>query len=232
MGITEIIWDDALLISNLKEHTEPDLDFGSDDDLHDGASADRKDEDVDTVAHMDRSEQVHWRLPIEPSWYYYRILLQHQENVISTGTDIEALSLNLRILEEPCDGYNDLATIIQQPGFTRLQLDLLVGGQEHLGWSSFRSGLIRRALSAANDLEDARFRKDVVQDPDSSSQQHAGGSMEHFIPLLSIFPTHKWPRLRNFHFSGFFVQQTDVVSLLASLYPSPSDRSNLASSYS
>ncbi|KAI0809578.1 hypothetical protein GGR55DRAFT_689337 [Xylaria sp. FL0064] len=281
MGITEIIWDDALLTPNPKEHTEPDLDFSSDDDLHDRASPEsvpHAGADIEALRHglccfpslqritimpaahgrlytplyetpMIRALSLGFNYPLprgwpcvrewesppracpwddqvlKNRWRGYRLvtreLVRQKKQIPELLVHSHYLNtgLNIRIFEEPCDDYNNLATIIQQPGFTRLQLDLLVGGQEHLGWSSFRSGLMRRALSAANDLEDARFRTDVVQDPDASSQQHAGGSMEHFIPLLNIFPTDKWPRLRHFQLSGFLVQQTDVVSLLASLPP-------------
>ncbi|KAH7113176.1 hypothetical protein B0J13DRAFT_533942 [Dactylonectria estremocensis] len=45
----------------------------------------------------------------------------------------------------------------------------------------------------------------------------SGGSIEHFIPLRTIFPIDKWPRLQHLGLSGFLVMQSDVMSLLSEL---------------
>lgn len=44
--------------------------------------------------------------------------------------------------------------------------------------------------------------------------------MSHFIPLQSIFPVERWPKLQHFGLSNFLIMQSDVISLLAAL-PSP-----------
>ncbi|XXG98633.1 1-pyrroline-5-carboxylate dehydrogenase [Hypoxylon texense] len=122
------------------------------------------------------------------------------------------------IFDEPCEKYDNLVAILRRPDFKRLDLDLLVGWQEHEGWLSFRHGLIYRALGEIAALEHVSMRTNVIPDPDSqASQRGSGGSIQHHIPLLSIFPTDKWSQLRHFGLSGFLVQQADVLSLLASL---------------
>ncbi|TGJ86687.1 hypothetical protein E0Z10_g2121 [Xylaria hypoxylon] len=293
-GITEIVWDDALLTLNPDVDSDWDIESYDEEDtgLSDVGIKRRKGRNVNTPEHTMRSQQVSALLHY--SWMYYQVLLQRQEDVITSGADVGALryglhrfpalkritispaaygwlytplyetpmirafprgfnyhiprgwpcvedgdpppiarpweddvsgnkwrgfrlvtremvkqkrmisgllidahylntGLNCRIFDLPCDDYDNFSTIIQQPGFTRLQLELLVGGQEYEGWPSFRNGLLRQALCKAMDLEHMTFWTDIVSDPDASSQLGAGGSMAHHIPLRSIFPTDKWP---------------------------------------
>ncbi|KAI2469995.1 hypothetical protein F4781DRAFT_201683 [Annulohypoxylon bovei var. microspora] len=142
---------------------------------------------------------------------------KHQISELLVDSHYLNTGLSCRIFDEPCDEYNDFVALLRTPGFRRLDLDLLVGGQEHRGWASFRNGHLRHALGEA-DLEHISLRTGVVPNPDANALvRGSGGSMEHHIPLRSIFPTEKWPRLRHFGLSGFLVQQADVLSLLATL---------------
>ncbi|KAI0531907.1 hypothetical protein GGR58DRAFT_507965 [Xylaria digitata] len=248
-GITEIIWDEALLSQ---------YDFDGDDDEHfrwrsgpawvprwfrddceEGLRVymSGRSYEIETPERAARVQQARAHLPIEESWLHYHRLEEQEEDVIARGLDVwlEQVSivkkshhhargtravvidahtpytgLNCCIFDEPCEEYNNLVAIIQQPGFTRLQLDFAVDEQEHHGWPSFRSGLLCRALSKAVDLEDFRFGTNVEEDTGE-------GLMENHIPLLSIFPTDKWPRLEHFGLTRFIVTQTDVILLLASL---------------
>ncbi|KAI0904127.1 hypothetical protein F4823DRAFT_628864 [Ustulina deusta] len=153
---------------------------------------------------------------LQNKWRGFRIvareLVRQKKHISEFVVDAHTLStgLNCRVFDEPCEEYNNLVAIIQQPGFTRLQLDFTIGKQEHYGWHSFRSGLLRRALSKGVDLEDFRFG--------TNAEEGTGeGLMENHIPLLSIFPTDKWPRLKHFGLTRFLVTQADMISLLASL---------------
>ncbi|KAF3482652.1 uncharacterized protein GIQ15_01976 [Arthroderma uncinatum] len=128
--------------------------------------------------------------------------------------------LNCRIFDQPCREYDDLVLLLERPSFSRLDLSLLVGGLEHDDWPSFRRGLLRRALAKAVDLQHISLCTDVIFDPAAdASISDSGGSIKHFIPLQSIFPVERWPRLRHFGLSGFLVMQTDVLKLLAALPP-------------
>lgn len=151
-----------------------------------------------------------------------RELARGEHNVTELLIDAHLLQtgLNCRIFDEPCDEYNDFINIIRRPGFRRLDLDLLVGAQEHFGWPSFRHGYLRRALTEAGGLESITLRTNVVHDPDArATVRGSAGSIEHHIPLNTIFPVEKWPRLQHFGLKNFLVTQEDVLSFLASLPP-------------
>lgn len=126
--------------------------------------------------------------------------------------------LNCRIFDRPCQEYHDLLTLIRRPDFRRFDLSLLVGRQEDDGWSSFRSGHLRHALSKATNLEHICLHTSGIPDPDGLAQHRpSGGSIAHFNPLHTIFPVDKWPRLRHFGLSNFLVTQDDVMSFLSTL---------------
>jgi hypothetical protein len=118
------------------------------------------------------------------------------------------------IFTESCAEYNDLATILRRPGFRRLDLALLTGRQPYEGdWSAFRSGHLRLALVQATDPEHISLRTDQTDRwPDPSVDPD-----RHFVPLGTVFPVDKWPRLRHFGLSQFMVRQDDLLSLLAAL---------------
>lgn len=116
-------------------------------------------------------------------------------------------------------------SLLQSPGFSRIDLTLLADGQwsREQEWSSFRSGLLKSALSASPDMRHfnlqinanyARFRPfnvpaDVPFPP------------EHFIPLKTILPAvENWKKLQHFGLSGLLVQVDDLLSVLADLPPS------------
>ncbi|ROT38193.1 hypothetical protein SODALDRAFT_312748 [Sodiomyces alkalinus F11] len=132
-------------------------------------------------------------------------------NQLNTG-------LNCRIFDEPCDEYNHLVTLLRRPGFSRIDLPFIVGGLEWDDWPSFRSGYLFRALAEASDLEHVSLGTNVVPDPDAyATEPGSAGFAAHFIPLRTIFPVEKWPRLRHLGLSRFLVKQKDVLALLASL---------------
>lgn len=61
--------------------------------------------------------------------------------------------LSCRIFDKSCETYNDSVTLLQRPGFRRLDLTLLADGQynEDMNWLSFRSGYLKLALEHMED---------------------------------------------------------------------------------
>ncbi|KAF3480711.1 uncharacterized protein GIQ15_06058 [Arthroderma uncinatum] len=144
----------------------------------------------------------------------------HHHHVLEFSVEVNQLftGVNCRIFDQPCREYNDLVILLQKPGFSRFDISLLVGGVEHDGWPCFRSGLLYSALAGAPDLQHISLCTDVYPDPDGQGiEKWSGGSIQHFIPLQTIFPVEKWLRLRHFGLSGFLVMQDDVLNLLAAL---------------
>ncbi|KAF4336894.1 bacteriodes thetaiotaomicron symbiotic chitinase, partial [Fusarium beomiforme] len=117
---------------------------------------------------------------------------------------------------EDNDEYKDIVTILEQPGFANLDLSLYCAGQSDENWSSFRSGLLRRALSRAVDLQRMSLRTNIMVPWEILEQPESDGE-EHFIPLRNIFPVDAWPNLRHFCLSRFLVKQQDVIELLGNL---------------
>lgn len=145
-----------------------------------------------------------------------RVLAKMKHNVSELVINPNQLptGLNCTILDHPCEEYNNLATLLKQPRFRRLDLAFIVRGieREDLNWRSFRNGNLHRALSEARDMEDIRL---CTTGP--PRKVYGAGPARDFIPLLSIFPVEKWPKLRHFELSRFLVVQADVISLLSAL---------------
>ncbi|KAH8696278.1 hypothetical protein BGW36DRAFT_342962 [Talaromyces proteolyticus] len=156
-------------------------------------------------------------------WHGFRmvtqILAKMRDHHHVTELVLDAVGLlsgiSCRIFESPCREYNDLIALLQQPGFKQLDLALIVGGEWHNDWVSFRNGNLSRMLAGAPDLEHIALSTSVEPDPAA----HAGsdGDMKNFIPLRSIFPVDRWHRLRHFALSQFLVKQADVIEFLAAL---------------
>ncbi|CRG88260.1 hypothetical protein PISL3812_05288 [Talaromyces islandicus] len=137
------------------------------------------------------------------------------ELVLDTGGLVCGVSC--RIFESPCREYEDLVSLIQRPGFRRLDLALIVGDDAHRDWASFRSGNLSQMLASAEGLEHVTLSTTVESDPAVDSEEGGNGHMRNLIPLKSIFPIDKWPRLRHLKLSQFLVKQADVVDFLVAL---------------
>lgn len=128
--------------------------------------------------------------------------------------------LNCRVFEEPNGDYENLVTLLRRPGFSRIDLALLADGEEHENWPSFRSGLLRNALSEAKDLQHVSLRTQVDMDQcGDATEPGTNDSVEQFTPLRTIFPIENWQKLQHFGLSNFPVRQDDVLSLLAAMPP-------------
>jgi hypothetical protein len=133
--------------------------------------------------------------------------------VLNTG-------LNCRVFDQPNEEYNNIVTLLRQPGFSYLDLALIADGQyrDWQEWSSIRSGYLKRALGVSSDLRhiSLRFTIDYGQLRDWGSggrTKYAG----HFFPLRTIFPIDMWKNLQHFGLSGFLVRVDDLISVLAAL---------------
>ncbi|KAH7140069.1 hypothetical protein B0J13DRAFT_609188 [Dactylonectria estremocensis] len=135
-----------------------------------------------------------------------RILAQELHNISEFIVNVHCLNtgLNCHIFDQPNEEYNNFVKMLQRPGFRHLHLSLLVGGLEDQDWSSYRNGYLQLALAEAKDLEHMSLHTNVSRDPSGRRiDRLSGGSIEHFIPLRSIFPIDKWPRLQRLGLSGF-----------------------------
>lgn len=99
-------------------------------------------------------------------WRGFGILLrqlakQKQHNITEFVIDTKELKtgISCRIFNESCEDYDNLVTLLQQPGFKHLDLALVADDQDYTQqlqtihtprgqqpWSSFQSGLLKEAL--------------------------------------------------------------------------------------
>ncbi|KAM0522940.1 hypothetical protein ACHAPE_001429 [Trichoderma viride] len=121
--------------------------------------------------------------------------------------------LNAHIFEERSEEYDNLVKVIERPGFTRLDLDLLCEQQTVRGWPCLRNSMLKRALSAVKDPHSFSLRTvtDFVEGQRPLTE-------EDFIPPpLTFIPVDKWQNLNHFGLSRALVRQEDVLSLLKAL---------------
>lgn len=147
----------------------------------------------------------------------------HVSELIMTSNQIPT-GINCTIFKEPCEEYDNFATVLKSPGFRRLDIALLVGGDDPLElepcWESFLNGRLRRALSEAKGMEDFRLHTTMKADPwgDTTAANGLGnGPIDRLIPLRRVIPVENWPRLRHLEISRFLVTQSDTISFLTAL---------------
>ncbi|KAJ5850970.1 hypothetical protein N7455_010826 [Penicillium solitum] len=127
--------------------------------------------------------------------------------------------INCTIFDEPCEEYDNFAAVLKTPGFRRLDIAILIGGQfdsEIRGSRrSLLNGRLRRALGEAKDMEDFRLHTTVTTHCYDDDYRYP--TLDYLIPLQSIVPVQKWTRLRHFELSRFLISQSDITSFLAAL---------------
>ncbi|KAL3435194.1 hypothetical protein BDV09DRAFT_195197 [Aspergillus tetrazonus] len=144
----------------------------------------------------------------------------HQVSELIITANTLQTGLNCRVFETLNAQYTDFAAILRKPGFARLDLSLLVRGQERTGWPTYRNGLLRRALSGAHGLEHIGLSTNVDEDPASDSTiPGSAGGRDRLVSLRTIFPVDEWKSLRHFSLSGFLVDKDDIISFLFALPP-------------
>ncbi|KAL2683338.1 hypothetical protein Neosp_007808 [[Neocosmospora] mangrovei] len=124
--------------------------------------------------------------------------------------------INCRVFDDAENSeYKDLVTILAQPGFSRIDLSLHIGGQEDEDWHCFRSGLLQHALGAAQGLRHVSLTTNLAI-PGELWDADEGGE-EHHIPLRTLFPIDTWSNLQHFGLSRFLVNQSDVMDFLLAM---------------
>jgi hypothetical protein len=135
------------------------------------------------------------------------------------------------MFNHPNPEYNDLLALLRRPGFARIHLDLLIGGQETDGWPIFHRGLLRDALGEATALKHVSVGTDS-QDWGSGIYEGEGQPPS----LRCLFPVDKWPELEHLGLRNFKIEQEDLVAILTDVsttlrslelsnlaFPSPND---------
>lgn len=135
---------------------------------------------------------------------------------------LQLTGLSCRIFDQRCEEYDNIVSLLQTPGFSRIDLTLLADGQwsREQEWSSFRSGLLKSALSASPDLRHFNLQINANYARIRPFNVHADVPFppEHFVPLKTILPpVENWKKLQHFGLSGLLVQVDDLLSVLANL---------------
>ncbi|ETS84945.1 hypothetical protein PFICI_02970 [Pestalotiopsis fici W106-1] len=135
---------------------------------------------------------------------YHRVneLLFNVHNV-STG-------VSSRILEQPCEEYENLAALLARPGFRSLDLSLLADGDEDGAWGTLRNGRLHKALAKATDLEYLHFRTETDFDQFDMPDQD-------FPRLRSLLPLEHWPKLQHLRLTKVLVDHDELLDVLISL---------------
>lgn len=115
--------------------------------------------------------------------------------------------INCTIFDEPYEEYDNFAAVLKTPGFRRLDIAILIGGQFDSEIRGSRRSLLnrrlRRALGEAKDMEDFRLHTTVTTYCYDDDYRYP--TLDCLIPLQSIVPVQKWMRLRHFELSRFLV---------------------------
>ena len=102
--------------------------------------------------------------------------------------------------------------MLKRPGFRRLDLSLLLSGDEddlEIVFESLCKGRLHGALNEAKELQEFRLHASV------SDHVALGGEFPD-IPLHRMIPVEQWQDLRHFELSGFVICQSDLTSFLKS----------------
>ncbi|KAJ6780813.1 hypothetical protein PWT90_04579 [Aphanocladium album] len=126
--------------------------------------------------------------------------------------DVHALNTGVSpyMLAQKCDEHDDLALILQQPGFTRLDLPVLLSGLQPEDQRMLGNGRFKTLLAMARSLQHFRLRGDGLVDPGFPPYTR-------FFPLQTLLPVNSWLHLCHFGLSTFVVRVDDLVAVLARL---------------
>lgn len=120
-----------------------------------------------------------------------------------------------RVFEQRCETYNDIESVLGQPGLRRFDLSLHIDGQQLWGWPAFSSGLLRHALAQAVDLEHFSLAADT--DPDIVNDEINQGQPPPW--LETYLPIDRWSRLQHLRLWNLSVQKVEVLSFLSKIPP-------------
>ncbi|CAF3491773.1 unnamed protein product [Fusarium graminearum] len=144
----------------------------------------------------------------------------HVIELIIGGREIWT-GVNCHVFDQKCQEYDDLVSLLKQPGFHRLDLDLntFMIQRDGVGWKSYRSGLLREALAQAKNLRYISLRTTTDTSDGKCWYIDPKDEFKKIFPLEIIFPFDQWPKLQHFGISNMLVTSSNLVSLLAVLPP-------------
>lgn len=148
-----------------------------------------------------------------------RALAEEDHRVSELAVDVNGLctGMNPHVFHHAeHEEYRDFVALLQRPGFSRLDLALLVARHQDYGWPIFLRGHFRRALSEARGLQHISLCTDLA----SGQEFEIFQSEAHEIRLQAVCPVDAWQDLRHFGLRGFVIRQSDLISFLASMPPS------------
>lgn len=130
------------------------------------------------------------------------------------NSHLQETGLNVRMFEQECSAFLNFETLLARPNFRHLKLDLLVSGQEKMGWLALRNGLLRRAIGGAGGSHGLEYLSLRVESTEAypslmDESQH--------VPLSVILPVNRLKNLKHLGLQGFFVKENDLLSLLLQL---------------
>ncbi|KFX85838.1 hypothetical protein V490_09380 [Pseudogymnoascus sp. VKM F-3557] len=145
-----------------------------------------------------------------------RVLAEGRDfgRVVDLRIDVHELKagLNSRAFEKENRTLSNFEAVLSRPGFAHLQLDLMV--DPHYRQSDvFRSGLLKRALARAScgqGLKSLSLRTNI-------DMYMTIDECDWYVPLTAIFTPTSYSRLHHFGLARFYVEQDDLLALLASM---------------
>ncbi|OAA55705.1 hypothetical protein ISF_07810 [Cordyceps fumosorosea ARSEF 2679] len=158
-------------------------------------------------------EKAHWRaLVLVLETLAARVLNGGKAVVPELVFDVHALNTGISpyMLTDDCDEYENLALLLRQPGFRRLDLPILVTGTPPDEVSLLENGRLKSLLAGARHLQHFRLRFD------GHAYEEVPFSRR-FFPLQKLLPLKSWDQLRHFGLSNAVVRIADLVDALVAL---------------
>ncbi|KAK8022443.1 hypothetical protein PG993_013210 [Apiospora rasikravindrae] len=153
-----------------------------------------------------------------------RALAEQEHHVTELVIDVHGLctGIPLSIFDDPaCQEYQDLVALLRRPGFRRIDVALLAAHELLYQKTPFSDGRLRRVLCQGKDLEYVRLTTDLTPNLDCKGMRYRDSIPGYKVHLQrDLFPVEAWSKLQHFGLAGFYVQQEDLLSLLAALPPS------------
>jgi hypothetical protein len=145
-----------------------------------------------------------------------RVLAEGRDfsRVVDLRIDVHELEmgLNSRVFEKENRTLSDFEAVLARPDFAHLQLDLMVD-PHYTQADVFRSGLLKRALARAScgqGLKSLSLRTNI-------DMYTTIDECDWYVPLTTIFTPTSYSRLQHFGLARFYVEQDDLLALLASM---------------
>lgn len=140
-----------------------------------------------------------------------RALAEQKNNVVEFSVDSRLLrtGINCTILDDTCEEYNHLATLLKKPGFRHLDLSFTLAGT----WQSFPHEKLHDILREAGDLKEFSLATTGID----AGSEHMNLENDTPVPLKDMFPIENWPKLQHFELSRWLVSESDVISFLSEL---------------